>query len=394
MAAYEGSACQTARRLGKGGASLDFNGSYVLSRETLRKERGVRFRTDPLEEPPPGKPFLRVPVSREVWEAQPNVDGFRRAFFNTCAVVGSSGIMRMYQHGERIDASDLVIRFNRAPTHGFERHVGARTSLRFVSPINAGWTEGNETLLMPMPTKQYLYLQVVLHRKHPGGKQYMLDREFNEYGASVLPSLPTIGFLALLMALQRCRQVTVYGFHTDSTYGIPYHYYNNEMPKRKLAYSHNLHEEQAKLLAAARQGLLTMADPCAAGCERDSGLKCTTCPPGSTCTCEERYPMPVALPGFCRVRGMYHCFFPCPGGVQQCPGGFKATRCPKDFATKEAPNLHCATANDVAVAAARAAAAVAARREANATGTAGGGDPRQAGEPPVSPPTPPRTPRP
>lgn len=44
-------------------------------------------------------------------------------------------------------------------------------------------------------------------RKHPGGKQYMLDREFNEYGASVLPSLPTIGFLALLMALQRCRQV-------------------------------------------------------------------------------------------------------------------------------------------------------------------------------------------
>eukprot|EP00192_Tetraselmis_astigmatica_P003025 CAMPEP_0117654466 /NCGR_PEP_ID=MMETSP0804-20121206/3759_1 /TAXON_ID=1074897 /ORGANISM="Tetraselmis astigmatica, Strain CCMP880" /LENGTH=584 /DNA_ID=CAMNT_0005460749 /DNA_START=418 /DNA_END=2172 /DNA_ORIENTATION=+ len=354
-AAYMSLHCEKVRGAGGSSASLAFNGSFMLSREKLKKERGLRFHTDPMDEPPPTKPYVRVPVSREVWEAQPNKDRISPNFYDTCAVVGSSGILRLFTHGKEIDKADMVIRFNRAPTKGFEAFVGTRTSYRFSSPLHAGWREGNETLLLPMPTKLYLYLQVVLHRKHPGSKLYLLDSDFNDYAATMLPSLPTIGFLAILMAMQRCMNVKVFGFHTSTSYGIPYHYYNNEVPRRKLAYAHDLHEEFLKLKSFARRGMITLGDACAAGCEEATGIKCTTCPPGSHCTCEERYPLPVALPGFCRLRAAYSCFFPCPGGVEQCPGGLKATRCSKNV-TSNPLNLQCATPEDVRIAQARLAA--------------------------------------
>eukprot|EP00191_Tetraselmis_sp_GSL018_P022269 CAMPEP_0177626564 /NCGR_PEP_ID=MMETSP0419_2-20121207/30721_1 /TAXON_ID=582737 /ORGANISM="Tetraselmis sp., Strain GSL018" /LENGTH=589 /DNA_ID=CAMNT_0019127627 /DNA_START=106 /DNA_END=1873 /DNA_ORIENTATION=- len=351
--AYEGKDCSAPRRRDNALPSLGFNGSFILSRDKLRKERGLRFRTDPMDEPPPTKPYIRVPVSREVWEAQPDDDRIAPLFFKTCAVVGSSGILRLFDHGKQIDKSDLIIRFNRAPTKGFERHVGSRTSLRIASPMNVGWREGNESTLLPMPTKSYLYLQVVLHRRHPGSKLFLIDSEFNDYASTFLPSLPSTGFLGVLLALQRCAEVNLYGFHTSTSFGIPYHYYNNEVPRRKLAYAHDLREEASKMRALARRGLVRLADPCAAGCENVSGIKCTNCPAGSTCTCEDRYPLPVALPGFCRLRGVYSCFFACPGGPKQCPGGLRATRCSKNMTGS---TLRCATADDVALMAARIAA--------------------------------------
>jgi len=39
--------------------------------------------------------------------------------------------------------------------------------------------------------------------------------------------------------------------------------------------------------------------------------------------------MPVAKPGFCRLKGSYTCFYRCPAGATQCPGGVQHTRCPK-----------------------------------------------------------------
>ena len=53
--------------------------------------------------------------------------------FKTCAVVGNSGIVLKEKHGEFIDSHDFVIRFNLAPTEGYESHVGTKTSLRIVN---------------------------------------------------------------------------------------------------------------------------------------------------------------------------------------------------------------------------------------------------------------------
>jgi len=45
------------------------------------------------------------------------------------AIVGSSGSLKGGGHGERIDRFDDVIRFNRAPTEGFEEMVGSKRTL-------------------------------------------------------------------------------------------------------------------------------------------------------------------------------------------------------------------------------------------------------------------------
>jgi hypothetical protein len=46
------------------------------------------------------------------------------------AIVGSSGRLLMSEEGETIDKYHTVIRFNRAPTEGYEEHVGSKTTLR------------------------------------------------------------------------------------------------------------------------------------------------------------------------------------------------------------------------------------------------------------------------
>ena len=52
---------------------------------------------------------------------------------DSCALVGSSGQLLYDRLGASIDNHSLVIRFNDAPTEGFEEVVGARTDLRLLN---------------------------------------------------------------------------------------------------------------------------------------------------------------------------------------------------------------------------------------------------------------------
>ncbi|XP_078697001.1 beta-galactoside alpha-2,6-sialyltransferase 2-like [Branchiostoma floridae x Branchiostoma belcheri] len=53
--------------------------------------------------------------------------------FNSCAVVSSSHGLRLHTYGKEIDSHDAVLRFNCAPTQGFEQFVGNRTDIRLVN---------------------------------------------------------------------------------------------------------------------------------------------------------------------------------------------------------------------------------------------------------------------
>lgn len=53
----------------------------------------------------------------------------------TCAVVGSADILRLSPQGRAIDSHTLVWRLNNAPTAGFERQVGRRTSVRVINHV-------------------------------------------------------------------------------------------------------------------------------------------------------------------------------------------------------------------------------------------------------------------
>lgn len=65
------------------------------------------------------------------------VEGVRRdpePRHGSCAVVGSSRVLLGSQHGGEIDSHDAVIRFDDAPTRGFENILGRRTTYRVASP--------------------------------------------------------------------------------------------------------------------------------------------------------------------------------------------------------------------------------------------------------------------
>ena len=53
--------------------------------------------------------------------------------FRTCAIVGSSGSLLEDRFGAQIDRHDIVLRFNNAPTKGFEPIVGSKTSVRLLN---------------------------------------------------------------------------------------------------------------------------------------------------------------------------------------------------------------------------------------------------------------------
>uniref|UniRef100_A0A0C9RTX6 TSA: Wollemia nobilis Ref_Wollemi_Transcript_13298_2261 transcribed RNA sequence n=1 Tax=Wollemia nobilis TaxID=56998 RepID=A0A0C9RTX6_9CONI len=53
--------------------------------------------------------------------------------YRSCAVVGNSGILLRKAQGALIDSHEMVIRLNNARTAGFERSVGAKTTLAFVN---------------------------------------------------------------------------------------------------------------------------------------------------------------------------------------------------------------------------------------------------------------------
>nr|XP_022914456.1 beta-galactoside alpha-2,6-sialyltransferase 1 [Onthophagus taurus] len=63
----------------------------------------------------------------------PNKGIFEDVQFKSCAVISSAGSFTLSGSGRRIDSYEVVLRFNNAPTKGFEIDVGQKTTIRIVN---------------------------------------------------------------------------------------------------------------------------------------------------------------------------------------------------------------------------------------------------------------------
>eukprot|EP00899_Mesostigma_viride_P006134 jgi/Mesvir1/15521/Mv03173-RA.1 len=188
--------------------------------------------------------------------------------YKTCAVVGNSGTLLKHAFGRAIDSADAVFRINYAPTHGYERHAGTKTTFdiinqqhtkAFVPEVQAGgslpsskrasWR--NSYLVVFEVTspfaRQHLYLPLLkkFNEKHKAGPVIVLSSDFvveahrawslvkrlveaAAYSHHSYLQKPMSGFFAVYFALQICEEVHLYGF---SPYRkgerVHYHYFDS-----------------------------------------------------------------------------------------------------------------------------------------------------------------------
>ncbi|CAL6382045.1 unnamed protein product [Bathycoccus prasinos] len=152
----------------------------------------------------------------------------------SCALVSSAASMSGSNLGAEIDANEIVVRFNNAPTRGYEADVGKKTSFRLTNAIFQGYRENekeavlakwcqDKTSRVPCGKREELtsLIEKKAHAVNPRFFEYANSRYFRKLGEH-----PTSGMVMTLLLLHRCEKVTLYGFNGK---GLKSWYY----PKRR-----------------------------------------------------------------------------------------------------------------------------------------------------------------
>jgi beta-galactoside alpha-2,3-sialyltransferase (sialyltransferase 4A) len=145
-----------------------------------------------------------------------------------CAVVGASRNLLGSGYGDLIDAHDIVFRVNRAPTDAFQSDVGGRTTHHVMWPRDLEeWQYDRDAYLLMTPitanTKdvfdRILYLVDEDLRWDPQ-RVRIIHPEFVKYAhenwTEGWMTYPSTGFITLMIALNVCDEVDVFGFGADA----------------------------------------------------------------------------------------------------------------------------------------------------------------------------------
>jgi hypothetical protein len=187
---------------------------------------------------------------------------------DTCAVVGASGSLLARRHGALIDAHQVVVRPNWLLTKGFEHIVGTRTDLNLFFGVE-GMIDQFDTAQRKLPRERRAVGLVTsasdrsiasffrhmsrVHKKYGANRTrpdethssiYLLsDALFHralgalcaatnggcDWQRSTSRMRPSTGFFSVVLALQLCRKVSLFGLTTDPCQ--PFHYYGE--PKKE-----------------------------------------------------------------------------------------------------------------------------------------------------------------
>ena len=217
---------------------------------------------------------------------------------DTCAVVGASGSLLARRHGALIDAHEVVLRPNWLLTKGYEAIVGTRTDLNLFFGVE-GMIDQFETAQLKLPLSQravglvtpasdrsiasfFRHMARVRNNKtRPGRPNVFLladgvyhralgtlcaaTRGGCDWQRSTSRMRPSTGFFSVILALQLCRKVSLFGLTTDPCQ--PFHYYGApktscsqglEIPKQNDESVHWFEKEHEIYSELEKRGRLTV----------------------------------------------------------------------------------------------------------------------------------------
>jgi hypothetical protein len=186
------------------------------------------------------------------------------------ALVGSSGSLKGSKLGKEIDSFKDVVRFNRAPTEGWERDVGSKTTIRilniptFKSAPLLRWKDDQ------FFTKKLKNIKIIV----PGATRELLKKrdqfvdKSNTVYLAASPNIitsarkkfkghvrtPTVGFITIAVLILAGLKPKLYGF--DLKPGRPRDHYWHERPPTSVM--HDFSEEAQILSRWAKEGKLVV----------------------------------------------------------------------------------------------------------------------------------------
>jgi len=171
-------------------------------------------------------------AERMLWrisEESPVFSTHRKRRRQICAVVGASRNLLGSSYGPLIDAHDVVIRVNRAPTADYLSDVGEKTTHHVMWPRDLEEHEfDRRAILLINPISLHnedIFDRIVTLAEddlrwdigrvriiHPGFVKYVHESWTEDRGEDY----PSTGFIALMIALHVCDEVDVFGFGADA----------------------------------------------------------------------------------------------------------------------------------------------------------------------------------